>query len=381
MTLAEASRLSTAPTAAAAVDRALQHGGRDERLDLLRGFCIIKMVLTHLWPQPLDTVWMFGFASAAEGFFLISGATTGIVFRRRAESSGFAFAARGLARRGVQLYLLNLGLLFVFLAAETTRVLQYREVLPEGSSPLELFTLNHPYFLQVLPRYAIFLLLAPLVLAGLRAGRTALLVGLSVGLWGLVMVRGGNLPLPYVETGAHGGFFVLSWQLLFYVGMALGYHRERVGRLWRRLPVGLTFVLPAVLMLCFTVLGWANTSGRLAGWGWEAKQVALVFGRRQLGPGRLLDLSCVALVLFAVVDRFFVPLRRAAGWLLLPFGRHALYIFLVHTASFGFFLALGPWLPFALYGHPWRLGLAGVLHFALLWVLARKTPLKHQLGL
>ena len=60
--------------------------GRDERLDLLRGFCLLKMVLSHLWPQPVDLQIAFGFVSAAEGFFLISGATTGIVFGRRAES-------------------------------------------------------------------------------------------------------------------------------------------------------------------------------------------------------------------------------------------------------------------------------------------------------
>ena len=46
------------------------------------------MVLSHLWPQPLDLQPLFGFVSAAEGFFLISGATTGIVFGRRAESGG-----------------------------------------------------------------------------------------------------------------------------------------------------------------------------------------------------------------------------------------------------------------------------------------------------
>jgi len=350
--------------------------GRDERLDLLRGFCLLKMVLSHLWPQPVDLQPLFGFVSAAEGFFLISGVTTGIVFGRRAESAGLVFASRSLARRGARLYLLNLALVFLFFAAETTRILQYTQIRHPGFSPRELFFFNHPYFLQVLPRYALYLLLAPLALACLRNGRTVLLLAISWGLWSLVVWRGGQLSIPYLEDGEYGGFLLLSWQLLFFVGMTLGYHRQRVARVWRALPVGLAIVLPAVLFLGFVVLAMANSAGRL---GWSAHCVGQLFGREQLAPGRLLDLLCAALLFFALVDRFWKPLRRATGWLLLPFGRNALYLFLAHTVTYGFFLSLGPWLPFAIYGYPWRLVLAGFLHFVLLWTLARRTPLRQWL--
>jgi hypothetical protein len=352
--------------------------GRDERLDLLRGLCLLKMVLSHLWPQPVDLQPLFGFVSAAEGFFLISGATTGIVFGRRAESAGFAFATRGLARRGVQLYLLNLVLVFGLFAAETTRILQFSQFRHPGFSMFELFDFNQPYFLQVLPRYALFLLLAPLALGCLRSGRTAWLVAVSLGLWALVLSSGRSLAVPYLEHGPHGGFLLLSWQLLFFGGMALGHHREKVGRVWRALPAVLTIVLPAALYAALVALGVAHTAGRS---GWEAETIAQLFGREQLAPGRLLDLLCAALLLFALVDRFFVPIRRAAGWLLLPFGRNALYLFLAHTVTYAFFLSLGPWLPFALYGHPARLALAGGLHFALLWALARWAPGRRWLSL
>lgn len=352
--------------------------GRDERLDLLRGFCLFKMVLTHLWPQPVDLQPLFGFVTAAEGFFLISGATTGIVFGRRAEREGFAFARRGLVRRGVQLYLLNLALVFLFFAAESTRILQYTQLTHPGFSARELFDFNQPYFLQVLPRYALFLVLAPLVLAGVRRGRTALVLAISFGLWALVQARGGWLPIPYLEEGAHGGFLILSWQLLFFTGMALGFHRERVGRLWRTLPVGLTVALPAALYLAFVLLGVAHAAGLV---GWDEHRFAQLFSRDALAPGRLLDLLCASLLFFWLVDRYWEPIRRTSGWLLLPFGRNALYLFLAHTVTYGFFLSLGPWLPFEIYGHPWRLVLAGLLHFSLLWALARWTPLSRALAL
>lgn len=352
--------------------------GRDERLDLLRGFCLLKMVLSHLWPQPVDLQMLFGFVSAAEGFFLISGATTGIVFGRRAEISGPAAAAQALARRGAQLYLWNLALVFVFFAAETTHILQYSQFRPAGFAPAALFGFNQPYFLQMLPRYALYLLLAPLALAGLRRGHTALLVALSVGLWALVLFQGGRLTLPFLEQGSMSSFLVLSWQLLFFVGMALGFHRERLGRGWRALPAGVRIVLPAAGFLGFALLGWAHSSGRL---GWGASRVAWLFGRDQLAPGRLLNLACVALLFFALVDRLWKPIRLAAGWILLPFGRNALYLFLAHIVTYGLCLAVAPWLPFALQGHPGRLALVGLLHFALLAALAQWAPLRRRLAL
>ena len=336
------------------------------------------MVLSHLWPQPVELQLFFGFVSAAEGFFLISGATTGMVFGRRADRAGFTAASRGLARRGAQLYLLNLSLVFAFFAAETTRILQYSQLRRPGSSLRDLFFFNQPYFLQVLPRYALFLVLAPLALACLRRGRTALLLVVTVGLWALVLLRGGQLALPVVEQGPNGGFLILSWQLLFFGGMALGFHRERVGRIWRALPGWLTVALPAAIFGTFVLLGVVHSADRL---GWEPSRIAQLFGRSQLAPGRLLDLICAALLFFAVVDRFWSPIRRATGWLLLPFGRNALYLFLAHVVTYGFFLSLGPWLPFAIYGHPGRLALAGSLHFLLLWGLARWAPLKHWLAL
>jgi len=352
--------------------------GRDERLDLLRGLCLLKMVLTHLWPQPVDLQIAFGFVSAAEGFFLLSGATTGIVFGRRAEDAGFAASARALAERGARLYLWNLALVCIFFAAETTGLLPYDQFHRAESTPEALLQFNQPYFLQMLPRYALFLGLAPLALAALRSGRTALLVALSCGSWAAVVLYGGRPKLPWLEEGGSGTFLVLAWQLLFFAGMALGFHRDRLGRLWRKLPAGVTLVLPAAGFFGFVLLGIAHANGTL---GWEPSRVAALFGRDQLGPGRLLDLAFAALFFFAVVDRLWAPIRVATGWLLLPFGRHALYVFLAHVVTYGLGLAIGPRLPFELYGHPGRLAAAGLLHLGLLWALARWAPLRRRLAL
>ncbi|MEO8277622.1 MAG: OpgC domain-containing protein [Thermoanaerobaculia bacterium] len=350
---------------------------RDDRLDLLRGLCLLKMFLTHLWPQPVDLQPLFGFVSAAEGFFLISGVTTGIVYRSRAAKLGIQAATSALLRRSVRLYLLNLALIFIFFAAETTHILPYSQLRPAGFSPFDLLSFNQPYFLQVLPRYALYLAFAPLVLVALRRGWTVLLLAISLLFWAAVQIFGRGLALPFVEHGPYG-FLVLAWQLPFFGGMIAGFHRERLGEGWRALSSFSRLVLPALLFSGFVILGLAHFNGLLDRGG---EGMARLFGREQLAPGRLIDLLCAAAFLFALTDRFLIPLRRFAGWLLLPFGRHALYIFLAHIATYGLCLILGPWLPFRLDGHPVRLAIADLLHFSLLWALARWTPLRRQLAL
>ena len=52
--------------------------GRDERLDWLRGLCVLKMIAAHGPGRLVDTAGLFlGFVSAAEGFFFIGGFVLG----------------------------------------------------------------------------------------------------------------------------------------------------------------------------------------------------------------------------------------------------------------------------------------------------------------
>src|SRR5215218_3733366 len=59
-------------------------GKRDQRLDLLRGYCVFAMTVDHLdaptWLYVVTGGNRF-FVSAAEGFLFISGVVMGIVYR------------------------------------------------------------------------------------------------------------------------------------------------------------------------------------------------------------------------------------------------------------------------------------------------------------
>lgn len=303
--------------------------GRDLRLDLLRGVCLAKMVFNHLWPTPLHAAqYWFGYVSAAEGFFFISGTVAGIVYGRRAVVEGPAAIRRALWRRALQLYLANLALVVLFLALEAAGYLPVRLFPYWHRAPLWpwVFTFNQAYALHVLPRYVAFLAAAPLALWCLRTRRTPGLLLASAALW-LASFAAGGLRVPWLESEGVADFPLLAWQLLFFGGLALGFHRQRLGALWRRVPGRLALAGLALPCLLLALHGQAAALGLPA---LPAGLSDTLFGRQELGPGRLLNLALFFALAFLVTDRLWRPLHRFAGPVLLPLGRHALAVFLLH---------------------------------------------------
>ena len=95
-------------------------GGRDLRLDFLRGYLIFAMVVDHIgegsWLHALTGGDKF-VVSAAEGFVLISGLAMGLVFRKIIERQSLIAAVRKALARGAKLYLLHAGLTLSFISA------------------------------------------------------------------------------------------------------------------------------------------------------------------------------------------------------------------------------------------------------------------------
>lgn len=342
---------------------------RDLRLDLLRGVCLAKMVFNHLWRTPAHALqpWL-GYVTAAEGFFLISGTVVGIVHGRRVHERGLGATSRSVLQRSLNLYLANLAFVFLFLALEVTGAMPddfFRY--GRGFSWWQPFELNQPYFLQVLPRYVAFLAATPLALWCLTTRRTPWLLAGSVGLWLANLAYGGALRVPGLEPARHGNFPLVAWQLLFFVGMALGYHRRRLGEGWRRLPG----VATGGVLLTLAVLFALWRTGHLPGAGALPEGVhGLLLERRDLGPLRLVDLAAVSALAFLVTDRFWRPLRAFAGPVLLPFGQASLYLFLLHIPVVWLGRAGLPDLT-ALSPH-WTLLLVDAVLLGLLWLAIRR---------
>lgn len=331
---------------------------RDLRIDFLRGVAMFAVLVNHLYlpsAYRLVTADRIGVVSGAEAFVLLSGIVLGIVNRQRLMRSGFAACARRMWRRAATLYAVSLGvnvsvMLLGALALAELAPLFYEAprapfALPGPSARVDwpefllaLVTLNPGVApVDVLGLYVGLLVLAPLVVALLRRGHVLPLLGASWGMWLYYALQ----PVAVLPFQSEVRFPVLAWQLLFVHGFAAGFHRDA---LWGYLrgPRG-RWVLPVAGVVAAAGFLYANVDNAAAfvGLGWpstpdyDAVYYALFEGP-PLDLGRVLNVVAVVVVLYAVLDRFWPVLSRAAGWWFVPIGQASLYVFAIHV-----FLLLG----------------------------------------
>ncbi len=94
--------------------------GRDLRIDLLRGYFVVAMIVDHVRgasPLYLLTGGNRFFTSAAEGFILTSGLVAGLVYRRLIGRDGIGPSLQKVLARSLTLYLLTIGLTLALLPA------------------------------------------------------------------------------------------------------------------------------------------------------------------------------------------------------------------------------------------------------------------------
>jgi hypothetical protein len=182
-------------------------------------------------------------------------------------------------------------------------------------------------YLNILPMYAVLLLVTPALLwLGLR--RPKLLLALSVLLWLLTGLAEWNLP----NFPNPGGWFFnpLSWQLLFVIGLLAGL-AAREGRVafpvrrgWQALAAGLLLAglawskVPAVFEAFSAGLGWAANHG-IHRFFWMVEKTYLAWPR-------LLHMLALAYLLGSL-DVVRRACGSAAAAPLALLGRHALPVF------------------------------------------------------
>lgn len=363
------------PPPARAAGRYRLGGRRDSRLDLLRGLCLLKMVLDHMWRTPLHVYEHFvGFISAAEGFFFLSGTVAGIVYGKQMERDGFRPALGRIWKRALVLLLANFAALLLMLLAERaglTGLDQFRRFWQGDPRLYKFFQFDQPYLLHLLPRYAAFLAVTPFALWLLLRGRTLLVLAASLALYVWNHAHQGAVHLFFFEPG-YSYFPMLSWQLMFFVGLVCGVHRERLSRVWHRLGARRIASACALLVAGFIALQWALRAGIVP---LDQEKARFLLDRHHLGGLRLVNCAALFGVAFFLVDRFWKEICTGAGWLLLPFGRHSLYVFLLHIPL----VEIGRPQVDRLLQHypmnPWILTLSHLLVVALLLVLVRRRVL------
>lgn len=210
-------------------------------LDILRGFLLLWMTLTHL-PTKASVIsnQTFGFVSGAEGFIFLAGFMVGQLEHRIERKRGYAATLRDLVRRTVRVYVYHAGLLLIaftviapaavhFGRLSIQNLLSFYLASPGKAIAAAGILEYRPSLFDILPLYVIFLALTPLARKIARRRSWSWVVYPSFAIWAVAqfglrawLYRRVNLFGLGVPENSTGAFDMYAWQLLWMVGLALG---------------------------------------------------------------------------------------------------------------------------------------------------------------
>lgn len=296
-------------------------------LDLIRGYSLVVITVEHLarFPSLLDPVtgrdalWLSG----AEFFMFISGFLLGALRGREVRGGSWRKAAEKLWRRALVLYLAILAVKALVVAGRlVARHAGVSGGATDFSTGTDVHTLLRIATLQaggtdILVDYVVFLLAAPLVLLALRRRLAPLVLVASVALF-------------VVASPPH---FHLLWQIYFFGGMVIGYHRDVVARLWQRYGAPHRWLQPALVLACLATLAVSVVLDYLPSGGTRLVSTGAtydaLFHDERFGLLRPVVFALWFAALFLVVQRWEPLIAGTVGRLLVPLGRNPLYVYLL----------------------------------------------------
>ena len=314
--------------------------------DLMRGYFLVAIILDHLkfFPNGLD-IWSARgdlFVTTAEGFFLISGIVLGIVRGSKLLDKPFSQVARLLISRSFQLYITAICLVLIFTligwAAIDNPGLKTGVIAPTTNFfdvIWQIVTLQYFYgWADYLRLYALFMLASPLALWLLRQGQWYVLLIASFLLW-LVFPTNPETPDLAQEL-----FQPLTWQLIFFGGMTIGFYWHHITLWWQTLShrlrsaltysiIGLaaiTLVLNLLITFAPDFVASLDHASDL-----HYKLYIEFFDKERLPLSRIILFLIWFWASFALFQRFEPFIVRLFGWLLLPFGTNSLYVYTIHA--------------------------------------------------
>jgi len=287
-------------------------------LDILRGFLLLWMALTHL-PTKASIIsnQTFGFVSGAEGFIFLAAFMVGQIEQRAEQKRGELGTFLDLSKRTIRIYFYHCALLAIAFtliakAGVALHSLALQNLLsfylqhPKQATVAAVLLEYRPSLLDILPMYIVFMLVTPLARKVARLWNWDPVIFASFAVWtaaqfGLrhwLYTRGDlfGLSVPENSTGA---FDLYGWQLLWIVGLALGsIYADSIGSSDTngtepgigipRWLLKLSFLLAGVfLVLRYSAADrWVNP----AVYGW-------LVDKWHLGAARIINFSAIAIIL------------------------------------------------------------------------------------
>ena len=341
------SRMSTSAEAVAAQ----KPRGRVVELDILRGFLLLWMTLTHL-PTKANIVsnQTFGFVSGAEGFIFLAAFMVGQIEHRVEQKRGELASLLDVSRRGFRIYVYHCVLLAIaftlvaeigvsFHRAALQNLLSFYLQRPKEAILAGALLDYRPSLLDILPMYIVFLILTPIARKLADRWGWDIVVYTSFTVWAFAQfglrawmyrhVDLFGLSVPENSTGAFDGY---AWQFLWMVGLALGsIYAESLSYLPSqgldrksdlRIPDWLRR-LSYIVALVFLVLRYSPLDRWI-----EPNSYGWLIDKWHLGPARVINFSALSIVLMRFGTRiaalpFMAPLAQL--------GRASIEVFSVHV--------------------------------------------------
>ncbi len=317
-------------------------------LDVLRGFLLLWMTLTHLPTRAsLISNQTFGFVSGAEGFIFLAGFMVGQLEYRREHKGGEIATLRDLAKRTGRIYAFHLGLLVIaftifsriavdFHRLAIQNLLSFYLHSPGKALIAGLALVYRPSLLDILPMYIVFMAATPLARRIAHHRGWSPVIYICLGIW--VAAQFGLRHFVYTHIslfGLHvpedsiGAFDLFAWQLLWMVALALGTryadsseHAELAEQAAskRVSPWLLRLSIAVAVVFLFLRYGGAD---RLM----DPQLLDFLTDKWRLGPARVINFAAIAIVLARYGSqlasfRLFAPLKLL--------GQASLEVFSVH---------------------------------------------------
>ncbi|MGC2039027.1 OpgC domain-containing protein [Paraburkholderia caledonica] len=198
-------------------------------LDFFRGLVLLIIVVDHIGGSILSRVTLHAYAlcDAAEVFVFLGGFATATAYAALAERRSETIARNRFLRRSLEIYrafLVTAGLMLLVSAvlnafsieAPNLAITDLDDLMDTPVAAMRdiLLFRRQPYLASVLPMYAFFALLVPMILPLARSKPWLLLAG-SVALWAGAPAINAYLP---AAPDMHWDFNPFAWQLLFVLG-------------------------------------------------------------------------------------------------------------------------------------------------------------------
>lgn len=350
MPSAQKVKLVTRAAPGAAVTTRSKPRARVIELDILRGFLLLWMTLTHL-PTKASIVsnQTFGFVSGAEGFIFLAAFMVGRLENRVEQNAGQSATIRDVSQRTLRIYLYHCALLAIAftLVAEIgvgfhrlalQNLLSYYLQRPHDAIIAGALLLYRPSLFDILPMYIVFMILTPVARKIARHWGWDIVIYTSFSVWAAAqfglrtwMYRHGDLFGLSVPENSTGAFDTYAWQFLWMVGLALGSiyagnipdsEIENTSKRDVAIPRWL-LKLSLLVAAVFFVLRYSPADHWI-----DPNVYGWLIDKWRLGPARIINFTAITIVLMRYGTRiaalpFMTPLAAL--------GRASIEVFCVHV--------------------------------------------------